>query len=205
MKELFELLGKIRIDMTGFDDALKEVDAKAKTVEDKFTSVGEAMSNVGGKMTKGITVPAIAAAGAAVKIGADFEESMSKVSALTGASEKEMSKLEDTARDLGKTTAFSAKEAADGMSFLGMAGFKTNEIVSAMPAVLDLAGAGQLDLADAADIASNVLSGFGMEANEAGHMADVLAKAATNANTDVGQLGDIVLPTFAVTRSTKAC
>lgn len=85
------------------------------------------------------------------------------------------------------------KEAAEGQSFLAMAGFEVNEILSAMPAMLDLAGAGQLELGAAADIASNILSGFGMEADQAGHMANVLAKAASSANTDVSQLGEAMV------------
>ncbi|PEA85604.1 phage tail tape measure protein, partial [Bacillus thuringiensis] len=80
----------------------------------------------------------------------------------------------------GSETKFSASQAAEGMHYLGMAGFKTNDIMKAMPGMLSLAAAGQLDLGRAADITSNIMSGFGLKADTAGHAADVLAKAAAN-------------------------
>ena len=90
---------------------------------------------------------------------------------------------------MGRTTVHSATEAARGQAFLAQAGFDANEILSALPATLALATAGELDLASAADIASNVLSGFQMEANQTGRVADVLALAASKTNTSVLQLG----------------
>ncbi len=125
-----------------------------------------------------------------VSITADLEFALSGVKAVTQATATEMAGLESVARDLGATTVFSATQAAEGMAFLGRAGFETNEIISAMPGLLDLAAAGQLELAAAADIASNVLSGFRLEASESGRVADVLAKGAASANTNVKQLGD---------------
>lgn len=128
--------------------------------------------------------------GQVVSIAGDLEHALSGVSAVTGAIGDDIQELEDVARSLGATTVFSAKQAADGMQFLGMAGFETNEIIAAMPGLLDLAAAGQLELAEASDIASNVLSGFRLEAEEAGRVGDVLAKGAASANTSVIQLGN---------------
>lgn len=117
------------------------------------------------------------------------EKQLSAVAAVTGASASELERLELTARKLGASTRFSASEAASGMEFLGRAGFETNEIISALPGLLDLASAGALELGEAADIASNVLSGFGLQADEIGRVGDVLAKTAASANTNVQQLG----------------
>src|SRR5690625_4842125 len=75
------------------------------------------------------------------------------------------------------------------MGFLGMAGFETNEILETMPGLLDLAASSGMELARAADITTNILSGFGYEAEEAGRVSDVLAKGASTANTNVEQLG----------------
>ena len=125
-----------------------------------------------------------------VTVAASFEQAMAKVGAISGATETEIATLTSTARDLGATTSFSASEAAEGMQFLAMAGFDTNEVVSAMPGLLSLAAATATDLGSAADITSNILSGFGMQATEAGRVADLMAYAASNANTDVGQLGE---------------
>jgi TP901 family phage tail tape measure protein len=126
----------------------------------------------------------------AINVIKDFETSMSGVRAVTGATDTSMKALRDTARDLGAVTAFSATEAAKGMEFLGMAGFETDQIIAAIPATLDLAAAGMLDLGQAADIASNILSGFALPASEMGRVSDVLATTAASANTNVAQLGD---------------
>lgn len=118
-----------------------------------------------------------------------LEKTLSGVEAVTQATSKQMEDLTKNARKLGATTVFSATEAAQGMEFLGRAGFKTNEIIAAMPGLLDLAAAGALDLGQAADIASNVLSGFNLEAERTVEVADVLAATAAGSNTSVEQLG----------------
>lgn len=120
----------------------------------------------------------------------EYEATMSGVRAVTQASEADMAQLSATARELGATTRFSAREAAEGMRLLGQAGFKTTQIIAAMPGMLDLAVAGELSIADAADIASASLAGFRMRADESGRVADVLATAASSTNTNVFQLGD---------------
>lgn len=146
------------------------------------------------KTTVALSGLAIGAAGVGIafdafKTAADFESSMSRVGALSGATRAEMALLTQNAKDLGATTVFSASEAAEGMSFLAMAGYRTNEIIAAMPGLLDTAAAGQTELGETADIVSNILSGFGIEASKTGHVADVLTKAFTSSNTDLRKLG----------------
>ena len=109
--------------------------------------------------------------------------------AITGATGAEFDALREQAKQLGSTTKFTASEAAEGMSFLAMAGFDTVEIMKAMPGVLDLASAGAMDLATASDIASNILTGFGKDASEINHLVDVMAKTFTSSNTNLMQLG----------------
>lgn len=164
-----------------------------KNVGNSVNSIGESMKSVGQTMTTRVTLPVVGLGAAIIKTGADFEESMSKVAAISGATGKDFEKLKEQAKELGSKTKFSASEAASGMQFLAMAGFKTNEIMSAMPGLLDLAAAGAMDLGRAADITSNIMSGFGIEASKAGHVADVLAKASSSANTNVQQLGDAMV------------
>ena len=126
-----------------------------------------------------------------VKPAADFELAMAKVGAIaneaTGSSG--FKKLTMQARELGRTTQYTSSEAAEAMRFLGMAGFKTNEILTATPAILNLAIAGNMDLGRTADIASNILTGFNMSASKTAEVADVLAQAARNTNVDVEMLG----------------
>lgn len=126
----------------------------------------------------------------AIKQIAQFEQAMQNVRAVTkGITEEEFVALNEEARRLGATTVFSATEAAGGLEFLARAGFDANEQIAALEGTLNLAAAGGLQLAEAADIASNVLSGFNLDTAEAGRVADVLAATAANSNTSVLQLG----------------
>lgn len=144
-------------------------------------ATGTAASVFGGIMTLGI--------GSVVKTTADFESAMSRVGALSGATGKQLESMTQTAEHLGATTAFTATQAAEGMQFLAMAGYKTNDIIAAMPGVLATAAAGQLDLATTADITSNILTGFGLKAKETARVADVLAKTFTSSNTSMEMIG----------------
>ena len=127
--------------------------------------------------------------GAAIDSIVRFEDGMARVSAITGATQQEFEALRDTAKELGATTEFSASAVADGLGFLGMAGFDATESIAAMPAVLDLATGAAINLGQAADIASNIMSGFGIEAANATSAIDIMAAVATRANTNIPQLG----------------
>lgn len=128
--------------------------------------------------------------GASVKTGMDFEQQMSRVKAISGATAEEFSALEKQAIDLGASTAFSATEAAEGMENLASAGFSVEEVMVAMPGMLDLAASSGADLAQASEIAAGTLRGFGLEAADAGHVADVLAKTAADTNAAVEDTGE---------------
>lgn len=125
-----------------------------------------------------------------IDTSAAFEKSMSGVKAVTRATQEEIKIMSEVAKDLGSKTAFSATQAGEAMEFLGRAGFKTSDIIKSIPATLDLAAAGGLELARAADIASNVLTGFNLKADQMGRVSDVMAAAAASANTDIEQLGE---------------
>ena len=112
-----------------------------------------------------------------------------EVQALTGATGTEFEALSNQAKELGKTTMFSATQSANAMSELASAGFTTTEIMDAMPGLLDLAASGNIDLAEAANIASSTLRGFGLEASQSSHVSDVLAEAAARTNAGVTDMG----------------
>ncbi|MDR8014095.1 phage tail tape measure protein [Ectopseudomonas guguanensis] len=124
--------------------------------------------------------------------GLDFDASMSQVQALTKQENGSdaLKALRNQARDLGASTQFTAVQAADAQGFLAMAGFKVDVIMASMPGMLALAKAGRADLADTADIASNILSGLGMQANEMGRLGDVLTATFGNSNTNLQMLGE---------------
>lgn len=126
----------------------------------------------------------------AVSSIASFGDSMSAVAAVTQATGEEFTLLRDLAIEMGNTTRFSASEAASGLEELGRAGLTTFEAMEALPSTLSLAAAGMLDLGQASDITTNIMSAFNLQADEVGRVADVLAFTAANSNTDVRQLGE---------------
>lgn len=128
--------------------------------------------------------------GAPLKVGLEFEQGMSRVKAIAGASTEELQAMTAQARELGATTVWSAKEASEGMTFLSMAGFNAKQTMAAMPGMLNLASAGAVDLGTTADIASNILTGFGFEAEKMNYVGDVLAKTFTRSNTTLQSLGE---------------
>ncbi|MCI3197625.1 phage tail tape measure protein [Bacillus sp. HU-1818] len=179
---------------------IKEMESASKRAAARIRQMGQRMNSVGGTMrsvgssvamTSGIAFGGLAMAMKdAVQVGIDFEKQMSKVKAISGGSAAEVSKLREQAKELGATTVFTASQAADAQGFLAMAGFKVNDIYDAMPGMLSLAAAGQLELGAAADITSNIMSAFALKAKESGHASDVIAYAAANANTNVEQMGE---------------
>ena len=131
-----------------------------------------------------------AAISRSVDLLADFSQEMSTVKAVTQATDKEFTALKATAETLGRTTRFSATQAAEGMTFLARAGFDADEVLGSIAGTLNLAQAGGLDLGSAADIASNALQGMRLEVDQTGRVVDVLALAANSSNTNVMQLGN---------------
>lgn len=164
------------------------------------SGIESGIKRLGSITTKGLKVATTAIAGtttalggisaAAIKVGSDFEAQMSRVKAISGATGDEFEQLREQAIQLGADTAFSSKEAAQGMENLAAAGFTTSEIMDAMPGMLDLAAASGEDLASSSDIAASALRGFGLEAKDAAHVADVLAENANRTNSSVAETGE---------------
>jgi len=115
---------------------------------------------------------------------------MGRVKALTGANAKDFDRLTAEARRLGEQTVFTAGQAADAMSFFALAGYKVDQIMASVGPTLDMASAGQLGIAESADIAAKIMAGMGIQADHLGEAVDVLSKAMTTANPDQRQLGD---------------
>lgn len=125
-----------------------------------------------------------------VQLGIDFSSSMSNVQAISGATGEEMGQLEQKARDLGATTVFSASDVSDAFGYMAMAGWDTQQMMDGVSGVLNLAASSGEDLATTSDIVTDALTAFGMEAGDAGRLADVMAAASSNANTNVSMLGE---------------
>lgn len=183
---------------------LRSIGAAAVEANKRMAKVGEiskSLTDAGKKISARVTLPMFEFGAAVLRAAGQFEASMNRVEVLSGATGEELSALTALARELGASTQFSASQAADTMSFLAMAGFKSNDILAALPGTLELAAAGQLDLAQAADIASNILSGYGLEAGEIGRVNDALAKTMTSANVNMVQLGEAMKHAAPVAKS----
>lgn len=164
-----------------------------KAIEDfgnKITNVSNKVDKLGNTLTTGLTVPIVGLGTAAVTTGNSFEAQMSRVQAIAGATKKELELLTNQAIDLGAETSFSATEVASAMENLASAGFTTNEIMEAIPGLLDLAASSGAELATSSEIAASAIRGFGLEASEAGHIADVFAKAAAKTNAQTEDMGE---------------
>lgn len=181
------------------ENELKRLEAEAKTCESKLAkmaAVGDKMQKVGDGMTsagKSIMPVSAAVAGlgaVSVKTAADFDSAMSKVSAVSGATGDDFDKLRDKAREMGAKTKFSATEAAEAMNYMAMAGWKTEDMLSGVEGIMNLAAASGEDLATTSDIVTDALTAFGLSAKDSGHFADILAAASSNANTNVSMMGE---------------
>ncbi|MFS1249868.1 phage tail tape measure protein [Enterococcus lactis] len=192
--EQFSVEALLKATDSGFVKTFKDAQDAVKTFEKNSnsmtTAVGKVMQGTGAAMTKYITTPLIGVGVAAAKVGGDFEAQMSRVKAISGATGDTFEQMKQQAIDLGAKTAFSAKESAAGMETLASAGFSAQEIMKAMPGLLDLAAVSGGDVALASENTATALRGFGLEASEAGHVADVFARAAADTNAEVGDMGE---------------
>jgi TP901 family phage tail tape measure protein len=182
-KEIDRIYVRIGADISGLEKAMRDATSKIKGIGQQLTDIGKTLSAA-------VTLPIAAFGAATIKTAGDFQAAMNRVQAVSGATGDDLEKLTALAKDLGKTTVFSASEAAEGMGFLAQAGFKTEQILSSLPDVLTLATAGQLDLARAADIASNVMGQFGIAAEDTSRVTNLLAAVSSSANTDILQLSE---------------
>lgn len=171
-------------------NSLRSTMGSVSEAQRKLTAFGRTAATAGGVASAGVTAPLLAAAKSIATVAGGFEAGMNRVQALSGATGTEFDALRNQAKELGATTAFSARQAADAMGFLAMAGFDATETLGAMPGTLQLAAAAQMDLASTADIVSNVLTGFSKPVSELAVINDVLVKTMTSTNTDLRMLGD---------------
>lgn len=191
--EQFSVEALLKATDSGFVKTFKDAQDAVKTFEKNSnsmtTAVGKVMQGTGAAMTKYITTPLIGVGVAAAKVGGDFEAQMSRVKAISGATGDTFEQMKQQAIDLGAKTAFSAKESAAGMENLASAGFNAQEIMQAMPGLLDLAAVSGGDVAMASENAASALRQFGIDASDAGHVADVFARAAADTNAECNDMG----------------
>lgn len=179
-------------------DAAKQSSDKAKesweqSNQKSVSSTESACSKMAGLVKKSavaIGVASVAAAKKTIDVGKSFEAGMSEVQAISGASGKDLERLSNKAKEMGATTKFSATESATALKYMAMAGWKTNQMVSGLSGVMNLAAASGEDLGTVSDIVTDSMTAFGLKAKDSGHFADVLAKASSSSNTNVAMMGE---------------
>lgn len=171
-------------------ESMRRMSNEAKKAGKGIQSAGNVIQSAGKSMTKAITAPIAGVGIAAVKTAADYESAMSNVKAITGATGNDFKQLEQLGKDLGASTAWSAKEVADAMQYTGMAGWTAADNVSGLKGILDLASASGTELARTSDIMTDAISAFGYQASDSAKFADTMTKACTSANVSVDTLGE---------------
>ncbi len=187
------------------NNALKAFGDDMQAAGEKMTSIGRGMKSAGQTLTRTVTAPIMGIGAYAVKQAADFDSGMSKVQAISGVTADEMQVLRDKAMEMGAATKFTTTEAADALSYMAMAGWKTEQMVGGLPGVMYLAGASGEDLATTSDIVTDAMTAFNMVAGQSqkvmrngvevelentSRFVDVLAAASSNANTNVSMMGE---------------
>ena len=164
-----------------------------KPVGQKMQDIGKGMESVGKDLSTKVTLPIAGFGAAAVKIGMDFEQSMSKVKAMSGATGDEMVLLEQAARDAGATTSKSAKDAADALGYMALAGWDTSTSIEGLMPVLRLSEAGNIDLAKASSLVTDSMSALGLTTADLPGYLDIVAQTARSSNTDIDQMAEAYL------------
>lgn len=172
----------------------------AKRMGRDINKVGKNIGSVGSSLTKSFTVPLVGIGVAASKIGMDFERSMSEVKAVTGASSSEMKLLEKSARDAGKVTSKSAKESAEALKYMGLAGWNVTDSMNGLMPILRLSEAGNIDLGRASDLVTDSMSAMGIEVKDLPKYLDKVAQTSRKSNTDIDAMMEAYLGVGGVLR-----
>lgn len=190
----FSVVAVISANISKYQNALKQVYGETNKLKDLTTMnsqvMGASMQSVGKALTVGVTAPLVGIGIKSVKTASEFEAAMSKVKAISGATGGDFKRLEDIAKKMGATTKFTAIDSAEALKYMGMAGWKTDQMIAGLPPIMNLAAASGENLGTVSDIVTDSLTAFGMKATDAARFSDVLAAAATNSNTNVGLMGE---------------
>ena len=175
-----ENVGKFQTDMARYNKSLDTAEKKTTAFAERTRKAGTALL--------ALSAPLIALGFLSTRTFGAFEQQMARVGAVSQATSTELQALTDVATEMGRTTVFTAREAAGALEFMSLAGLSVQTQISALPQVLNLAAAAQLDMASAADIVTNAMAAFELESEQLTAATDTLVTAFTNANTDLTQL-----------------
>ena len=197
--ELNSMKGQLESTNQEIENNKDAVDKSSKSTgawKENLANIGKALGTIGSMATKAIgaaTGAVTTFAAKSVQAGMSFDSSMSQVAATMGTTVDQISDLRDFAMDMGASTAFSATEAADALNYMALAGYNSEEAMTALPTVLNLAASGGIDLASASDMVTDAQSALGLSMEESAELVDKMAKTASKSNTSVSQLGSAIL------------
>lgn len=183
-------LSQLRTEQTSLRQAISETSKEVTTQNQEWSVLKETIAHLSAEALQTLISKLVEVGKAVIQIGEQFSASMSEVAAISGASEEELARLEQTAREYGATTKFSASESAQALKYMALAGWDASQSIEALGSVLDLAAAGGMDLARASDIVTDYITAFGLSVDDAAHFTDIMAYAMSNSNTNVEQLGE---------------
>lgn len=183
-------LSQLRTEQTSLRQAISETSKGVVQSNKDWTVLKETLAHLTADTLKALSQKLLQVGKEVIQIGQNFSSSMSEVAAISGASAEQLRQLEQTAREYGATTKFSATESAQALKYMALAGWDADQSIEALGSVLDLAAAGGMDLARASDIVTDYITAFGLSADDAAHFADVMSYAMSNSNTNVTQLGE---------------
>lgn len=211
---VFTLDAILRLDSSQYEGGLKQAQSGAQSMGSKIGSALGTAAKVGAAALTAASAAVVAFGKSSVDAGMSFDQSMSQVAATMGYTVDELNdstseasqnfeKLRDFAQEMGRTTAFSASQAADALNYMALAGYDADTSMKMLPTVLDLAAAGSMDLASASDMVTDAQSALGLSLEDTSKMVDQMAKASSKSNTSVSQLGEAFLTIGATARNLK--
>lgn len=185
-----QLIFDTKLDSSGFEKGVGSLASKAKEIGGGVAKSADFVKNAVLTGTKAMVAGVSSFGAYSLKAGSDFDAGMSEVQAISGATSDQLQALRDKAKEMGAKTKFSASQSAEALKYMGMAGWKADQMLAGLPGIMNLAAASGEDLGLVSDIVTDSLTAFGMKAEETGRFVDVLAAASTNSNTNVSMLGE---------------
>ena len=183
-------LAQLRTEQAGIKNTISELSKEISGNNQQWTTLKATIANLAADGLELLARKLLEVGRNVIAVGEQFSSSMSEVGAISGATAEQMELLEKTAREYGAATRFSASESAQALKYMALAGWDTQQSIDALGSVLDLAAAGNMDLARASDIVTDYITAFGLAAEDSAHFVDVMAYAMAHSNTNVEQLGE---------------
>lgn len=180
--------------LKNFKAQLKAVgNVNLRALSEKFKQVGQKLTATGKTLSMYVTAPLVGVGAASLKAGSEFDTAMSQVAATSGKTVAEIQDLRDFAKEMGSTTSFSAKQAAEGLNYMALAGYDAEKSMKMLPTVLNLAAAGAMELGAASDMVTDAQTALGLSIEGTTTLVDQMALTSSKSNTSVSQLGEAIL------------